>query len=165
MNIYVIRHAEATPIGGTIVRDADRLLSEEGEAHARLAGVALALLDPSIKVILTSPLARAQQTGALFAKAFAPERPVRPSENLLPGFRYASLLEELTSYGTGGSVAAVGHLPDLANFISWLIADGSHTSVAMSPGSIAHISIDAGSQQEGTLRGLLTPEVIAALHR
>jgi phosphohistidine phosphatase len=164
MNVYLVRHAEALPVGGAVTRDADRVLSPGGEEQARVMAKALSHLERSVGAVITSPLTRARMTGEILASAFAVEPPLRASENLSPGFHYKSLLEELLEQGKAGSVVAVGHQPDMANFISWLVADASPVSLSMPPGAMALLVVDPLSpQDQALLRWLLTPAVAAAL--
>jgi phosphohistidine phosphatase len=161
MNLYLIRHGEAVRIGGAITRDADRVLTPGGEEDARRVGKALARIDGSARLVLTSPLMRAVQTGRLVGAAFATAPTVQPSELLVPGFRHKALLEELAGLPVGGSVVVVAHQPDLTQLISWLIADDFSASIAMAPAAVALVSIAPPLQSgEAMLRWLLTPEIV-----
>jgi phosphohistidine phosphatase len=164
MNLYIVRHGEAVRVGEAIPRDADRVLTPRGEQDARHAGKALALLDGSVRLILTSPLVRAVQTGKLIGDAFADEVNIQSSDLLVPGFRYKALLDALAALKSGGSVVLVAHQPDLTNFISWLIADESYASIGMVPAAVAYVTIEPPVQSgETTLRWLLTPEIVTTL--
>ncbi len=161
MNLYIIRHGEAVRVGGAITRDADRVLTPGGERDARRVGEALARIDGSVRLVLTSPLVRAVQTGRLVGAAFATAPTVEPSELLLPGFRHKALLEKLASLPGGESVVLVAHQPDLTQLISWLITDDSSTSIGMAPAAVAHVSVAPPLQSgEAMLRWLLTPEIV-----
>jgi len=164
MNLYLIRHGEAVRVGGAITRDADRFLTPRGEEDARRAGKALTRIDGSVRLVMTSPLLRAIQTGRLVGTAFTTALPVEPSERLVPGFRHKALLEELAVRTGEESVVIVAHQPDLTQFISWLIADSASASIGMAPGAVAHVTIAPPvSSGEATLRWLLTPEIIQTL--
>ena len=161
MNLYIIRHGEAVRVGGAITRDADRVLTPGGERDVRRVGEALARIDGSVRLVLTSPLVRAVQTGRLVGAAFATAPTVEPSELLLPGFRHKALLEKLASLPGGESVVLVAHQPDLTQLISWLITDDSSTSIGMAPSAVAHVSVAPPLQSgEAMLRWLLTPEIV-----
>jgi phosphohistidine phosphatase len=163
MILYLVRHAEALPVGGAIQRDVDRQLSPRGEEDAALMGKALAALDRGCGLILTSPLVRAVRTGEIFRNSFPTPLRARTSENLAPGFRYKALLEELSSEQSVPAVIAIGHQPDLGHFISFLIADATHTVVAMPACAVARIAFGSDDLREGaTLQWLLTPEIIRA---
>jgi phosphohistidine phosphatase len=164
MNIYLIRHTEAVPVGGTIARDADRTLSARGEADAALMGEALARIDPGLDVVVTSPLARAVRTGEIIGSKITHHPVLHVSEHLAPGFHHRTLMQELVSLGGGGSIIAVGHQPDLTNFISFFIAGSSYAAIAMETGAIAHIAMRPdGSRSEAHLRWILTPDIVKSL--
>jgi phosphohistidine phosphatase len=164
MILYLCRHAEAGPVGGAIVRDAERLLSDQGERDATLMGQALARLDPSVKRIVVSPLRRAVQTAECIAQAFSPAPPVMPLESLVPGVRYKSLYEELVKEYHDESIVVVAHEPDLSRFISYLIAD-AEVNIAMVTASLARLTVRPNvTQPDVTLDWLLPANVVKALY-
>jgi phosphohistidine phosphatase len=163
MILYLMRHGEAMPLGGGIMRDVDRPLSERGEKDAAAMGRVLAHIEPGISTLLCSPVTRAVQTASLCSSAFTPALQVKPSDSLLPGFRFANLLQELAALGRDAKIAAIGHQPDLTNFMSYLVADAA-AEIAMPPGSIARLTAHpTGTHPEATLTWLLTPELVLSL--
>jgi phosphohistidine phosphatase SixA len=69
----------------------------------------------------------------------------------------------LIALSGGGSIVAVGHQPDLSNFISMLVASAAYAAIAMAPCAIARVSLKvspAGDHSEAHLHWLLTPDVI-----
>ena len=164
MHIYLVRHTDAVPVGGTIARDADRTLSTRGEADAALMGEALARIDPSLTIVATSPFARAIQTGEIIGGRISDRCIFHVSEHLAPGFNHRALLEELVALGGGGNIIAVGHQPDLTNFISYFIAGSSYAAIAMETGAIADIAIrPGGGRSETLLHWILTPNIVKSL--
>ena len=159
MNLYLIRHADAMPVGGLVTQDADRRLSPRGEDDAVLMGRALALLEPGVDIIVTSPLVRAIRTGEIIGKEVSNHAMMHVSEHLAPGFNNKALFRELLSLGAGSNMIAVGHQPDMSDFISFLISGDQSASVAMAAGSIARIVVE-GLQPQGHLEWLLTPEAV-----
>jgi phosphohistidine phosphatase len=163
MILYLMRHGEAVPVGGQIARDADRPLSERGMQDATAVGKVLARVDPGISSFLCSPLTRAVQTAQLCAGAFTPPVTVKPTDVLLPGIRFTSLLQELAIAGRDTKIAAIGHQPDLSNFISFLIADAA-AEIAIPPGTVARLTVHpTGTHPEATMHWLLTPELVQTL--
>jgi phosphohistidine phosphatase len=163
MILYVVRHATAQPVAGTITRDTDRPLTAEGETMSALMGLTLARVDPEIAAILTSPLLRARQTGTIFKREMHDRPMLRVTDNLAPGFRQKNLMEELTSLAGSGinNVVAIGHQPDLSTLIGFLVADSLHVAVAMSTLAIARIELETGSSDpQARLAWLLTPDVV-----
>jgi len=168
MNLYLMRHAEAVPVGAnggrTIARDADRPLSDTGEKEAALVGRALARLDSTVRLVMTSPLLRAVQTGEIIGREIGRQATPRTSTNLSPGFTSEKLVEEILTLSDGGSIVAVGHQPDLSMCISYLIAGSGSATVAMEPGAVACVKVTPrGRRAESQLRWLLTPEVAASI--
>jgi phosphohistidine phosphatase len=104
MELYLVRHAEATP------GDPDELrpLSDEGREQARELGERLRADGVAPDVVLTSPLLRARQTGEALAQATGSrsETDVR----LAPGATAERLREAVA--GRGELVVVVGHQPD-----------------------------------------------------
>jgi|WetSurMetagenome_2_1015567.scaffolds.fasta_scaffold23447_5 phosphohistidine phosphatase len=164
MHLYLIRHADAQPVGGTVRTDADRPLSARGEEDALALGRVLAATDPGIRLILTSPLERAVQTGARIAAAMPvpPER--RITDHLAPGLRSRALTEELLALGSDARVVLVGHQPDMSTLLARLVGDGPRGAIAFVPGTVAFVTATPlGQQMEAQLRWLLTPQLAALL--
>jgi phosphohistidine phosphatase len=163
MNLYIARHAEALPVGGNTARDADRRLSPRGEEDAASMGRALAHLDPNVDIIVTSPLRRAIETGELVGRELSKHPILHVSEHLAPGFSNNALFRDLLSLGAGSNIVAIGHQPDMSDFVSFLIAGSQGASVAMSAGSIAKLVLE-GSRPQAFLGWLITPEIVRSLH-
>ena len=164
INLYLMRHGEADPVGGDIKRDADRVLSEPGRNDVRLVGQVLARLEPGLQRILTSPLTRAIESGKIVAGAFPEPPPVEQTEALAPGFRRTALLAALSSYGNDTQILLVGHQPDLGRLLSWLIAEAPQAGIALGTASLAALTMrTAALDGEPTLRALLTPTLLHAL--
>jgi phosphohistidine phosphatase len=165
MILYLIRHAEATKVGGAITRDTDRPLTDRGREDARVMGSALSKLDPTIAAIVTSPLVRAVQTGEIICQLLPGRPAVQPSNAIVPGFRPKRLLEELLATGAGRSIIAVGHQPDLTAFVAYLTADGEEAALALPPCAVLKISIPDGDPSAGAqLLWLLNPDTVRTLN-
>jgi phosphohistidine phosphatase len=164
MRLYVIRHGHAASIGGGIVRDADRVLSATGEEEARRAGRMLAVMDPMLRLVITSPLRRAQQTAELICAALGGAGSPRTSEHLSPGFHHHAALEELAEAADGGSIAAVGHQPDLGMFLSYLLGSETALPFAVGTGAVACLTVPPGTPDaEVRLEWILTQDLLAKL--
>jgi phosphohistidine phosphatase len=163
MNLYIARHADALPKGGTVAQDADRPLSKQGERDAAAVGWALASLEPAAPRIVTSPLVRAQRTGEVLRSAFLRPPILETWEELAPGFRHRALLTRVNAL-TDAAVIVVGHQPDLTNFIAYLVADGA-AEITLVPGAVALLKLQPGGSAAGAhLHWLLTPDIIKTLH-
>lgn len=142
MLIHLLRHGDAEDGDGD---DATRLLTAKGEAQARAAGQALAILGVPIDACLASPKLRAAETARLACEALAVE-PETALELRGGGFDPRAL-----AAGRGG-VLLVGHEPDLSRAAAQLTG----ANLKMSKGGIAIID---GS----VLRALLRPADLAAI--
>jgi phosphohistidine phosphatase SixA len=88
---------------------------------------------------------------------------VSRSENLVPGFRATSLLDEIVRMNEDNLVA-VGHQPDLAGLISYLLS-GTRLGLDMQPGTLAALDFVMKPEgPDGRLRWLLSPTLIRSLN-
>jgi len=163
MNLYLIRHGDAVPVGGTITHDSERVLTERGREEAQSVGSMLSRIQPPITLILTSPLVRAVETAQIIAGVLSSKPPIRSANFLAPGFRQGTFLNELTALNEE-NIVAIGHQPDMSNFIAYLIAESS-AAIAMATGSVAFLEISQNAtEHHARLRWLVTPELIRHFH-
>jgi len=161
MNLYIIRHAEALPAGGKVRDDRERILSPQGEEDALIIGSHLSRLDQEIRLLLTSPLKRAFQTGEIIARGYGRSLYPQATANLAPGFEVDELLNEIFSLANGASVVAVGHMPEVNHLVAHLIAHDAPTMIEMRPGTVAHLALQGTpSRPVGQLRSVLFPGMI-----
>jgi phosphohistidine phosphatase len=160
MNLYIVRHGDALPVGKTIPGDAERPLSSRGEKDIAALGDVIAGEQSAGILVLASPLTRARQTAEIIAGKLDGPPGIRVSENLAPGFRPKALLSELANAGVE-MIVAVGHQPDLTTFLSYVIADQSYAGVAFPPGGVAKITMHPSrADNDAMLHWLLTPELV-----
>ncbi len=160
MNLYIVRHGDANPLGGEFRTDYERTLSEEGRAEAHLMAQALLNIDLNIAAILTSPLTRAIETGEIFGRVL--KREPSPTRKLEPGFDPRALAEEVQSVASGAGVVVIGHQPDMSTFISYLISPAHAATVAMETCAIAAVHLPTNGPPK--LRWLLTPEIVRRMN-
>jgi phosphohistidine phosphatase len=159
MQIYLIRHADAVPLGENNIQvDEDRPLTEAGQAQAKTIGTGLQRKGVGLQLILTSPLLRARQTVEGMLKGWSGTPPeVQVCDELTPGKKprkLARMLRELHRE----PVALVGHEPDLSTWAAWVIGS-KKAQLALAKAGVAHISCNDGpSKGAGTLLQLLTPD-------
>lgn len=159
VQLYLIRHAIAE------VRDAERWpedserpLSRVGVRHFKSVAAGIARVAPLPQAVLSSPWLRCWQTAQMLSGIGwrAPE--VLPS--LIPGgdpqASVAALPEE-------GSVAMVGHSPDLQRLASLLLlGDEDLLSVEMKKGAIIAIEVDRAAGR-GVLKWHVPPRLLRRL--
>ncbi len=112
MQLYLVRHADATP-GNP---DELRPLSDEGHEQARELGEQLKEDGVVPDVVLTSPLLRARQTGEALARATGSTS--ESDERLGPGATVETVREAVS--GRGELVVVVGHQPDCGRIAATL---------------------------------------------
>jgi phosphohistidine phosphatase len=147
--LWLLRHGEAEPHDAA--PDFDRSLTERGEAQSRAAGRALANLEVTFQLVLTSPKVRARQTAELACEAFGCE--VTVYEPLAGDFDGRDALEAVAMAGEEGRVLVVGHNPDFEQ----VPYDLTGARAEMKKGGLAGIRV-RGNQ--GELIALLRPREI-----
>jgi len=115
MQLFLVRHADATP------GDPDELrsLSEEGRDQARQLGERLRAEGIEPDVILTSPLLRARETGAVLARATGSD--AEADDRLAPGATPEAVRAAVA--GRGDRVVVVGHQPDCGRIAAALTGE------------------------------------------
>lgn len=104
MRLYLVRHADAEPGEPDELRE----LSGTGREQARTLGERLRGEGAEVDAILTSPLLRARQTGAVVGRVLGVEP--EPDDRLAPGATTDDLRAALE--GRGDHVVTIGHQPD-----------------------------------------------------
>lgn len=163
MDLYLIRHTDALPLGVQgLTDDAERPLSEEGQAHAQALGTLLSQRGIHLDKIIASPLLRARATAEGIRRGWqgtAPELAI--CEDLAPGGKRRKVARFLRQLG-GTTVALVGHRPDLNELAAWLIG-GKKAQINFAKGGLAHVACDAEpGRGAGALVCLFTPEWLSA---
>ncbi|HEY0415617.1 MAG TPA: histidine phosphatase family protein [Gaiellaceae bacterium] len=127
MRLFIVRHAEAA--AGE--PDDLRPLTPGGRDAARAVGERLAAHTPD--AVLTSPLLRARETGALIARACGLD--AEADERLAPGADADAVVEAAS--GRGDTVVAVGHQPDCSEIVLAL----SGREVVFAPAAFAELEL------------------------
>lgn len=156
MNLYLIRHADALPIGDRAASDAERPLSPDGESQSQLLAFGLHRRGVKLARVLSSPLVRARQTAELLIRGWSPPPQLDLHDELAPDGKrrkLARFLAELKERDVG----LVGHQPDLGVLAAWLIGN-KRVHIDLAKAGVACISCDNGpGKGEGTLEWLITP--------
>jgi phosphohistidine phosphatase len=140
MDLYLIRHTDALPVGtGECMTDADRPLSEDGKSQAKTVATGLQRRGVHLSQILTSPLRRARETAEGIQRQWHGDKPeIVECPHLEPGVRPRKLARFLRTVNAE-SVALVGHQPDLGAWAAWLIGS-KKALIDFGKGGVAHIS-------------------------
>jgi len=118
MNLLFFRHSLAVERESFEGHDFDRPLSEKGVKRAKLFFKHIKKIYPKIDYIITSKALRAKQTADLLAEYY-PQARFEQTSLLYPGAGINDLKQALQN--KIGTVAVVGHEPDISNFIKELM--------------------------------------------
>ncbi|MFD2180215.1 phosphohistidine phosphatase SixA [Veronia pacifica] len=122
MQIYILRHGEATPFAAS---DEQRPLTEHGaEQTAIIADWLSSQLKEGIDTVLVSPYLRAQQTWQVSEKYLPAPRKVITDDGITPygdGEDVADYLRAMISIEKPDSILLVSHLPLVGYLTSELV--------------------------------------------
>src|SRR5215831_8942870 len=160
MDLYIIRHGLAHPLGQkNDFTDEKRTLTAQGRDRIREVAKGLRKLEVRPEMVLTSPLARAQETAELVADQLGVDKQMLvTTENLAPGSTFEELLAEIKEKHVE-SIALIGHEPDLGELAGFLIAGDDSVALPLRKGGVCCINVtETIPSFKGTLVWLLTPK-------
>jgi phosphohistidine phosphatase len=165
MKLLIIRHAIAEDKdvwARTGASDDDRPLTAEGRAKMAKNAAGLHTIISDIKVLATSPLLRAHQTGEIVAAEYGLSI-VSTTETLVPSQRLGNFVEWLASRSNNGVTAVVGHDPHLGALVTWLVSGTEEARIELKKGAACLITFDeTPAAGGGLLRWLLQPSQLRA---
>ena len=161
MNLYLMRHANAGLSRGNPVLDAKRALIKEGKEQCILMARVLSALKVQVDVIVSSPLKRALQTAQFVGTELGYDAKVEINAALAPGADYADFQQMLAKYAGYEGVLAVGHNPNVFQFLGRLVTGNGGAAIRMRKGSVARIDLDRHSP---LLQWLIDPRSARALY-
>ena len=136
MNVLVIRHAIAEDrrrFAKTGADDGARPLTARGRKRMRTAARGLRRAAPEVDFLATSPLTRAVETAEIVAAAYDGLKVVKVAQ-LTPDGALQPLLKWLADRKHDGTVAIVGHEPQLGVFVGWMLSGLEESFVRMKKG-------------------------------
>lgn len=162
LELYLIRHGLAAERGDKYPDDSKRPLTSEGIAALRKEAKALAHLDVAFEQIISSPLVRTRQTAEVFSQLLPGNPPIALSDALAPAGAPAGVFQELAKYMRKGSIALVGHEPNIGELAARLI--GARVPIEFKKGAICRIDFEVFPPKgPGQLRWFLTPRMLRKL--
>jgi phosphohistidine phosphatase len=160
MDLWLLRHAAAQGVAAS-GRDDERALTAEGAARAAAVARGLAVLAPTIEVVLSSPYRRARETAEAAARALGVEGVVESSA-LEPGSAASEVVRQLSA-SPWSRVLLVGHEPLLGSVVGLVVFGDERLGVPVRKASAARLSWKAGAA--GTLEALFPAELLERLGR
>jgi phosphohistidine phosphatase len=166
MELYILRHAIAAPLGEVGNQDdARRPLTPEGREKMKKIARGMKNLGLKFDLIVSSPAARARQTAQIAARALKGKTEVQFSRHLAGGGNPVALLKEMGGKRSAPkSVLLVGHEPGLSVLISTLISGDEKSRIVMRKGGLAKLTTEGSAQKpRAALEWLLTPSQLRAI--
>jgi phosphohistidine phosphatase len=144
--------------------DGDRPLTPEGEARFRKAARGLRTLVPSVELVLSSPYPRAWRTAELLTEEAGWPAP-QPSEALEAERSRSDAMGAIRSQAGRGSLALVGHEPNLSELASFLLTGSERRLLLeMKKGGVVCLALPEGlAGGKALLRWVATPKMLRAM--
>lgn len=162
MQLWLVRHAIAVERIPNGLEDVDRPLTPKGRRQFKSLARTLATCGDKPDLIITSPLVRAVQTAEILRKACGlRKKQLQIEEFVSPGMDARKLIRHLRSLDQPGTVAVVGHEPDMSVCAKQLLSGGS---LVFGKGHIACIEYEDGAtMKSGKLAWFLGPKLAARI--
>lgn len=164
MHVYLLRHgiAEDPKTGHG---DASRALTDEGIDKLQRAGPTWKRLVGKPRLVVASPLKRAQQTAALFAAAVHHSGKVRSEAMLEPDGDLDAAVDLLRGemLDDCDSIVLVGHQPHLGNLLGLLLTGSERCSIPLKKGMLVGVDLQSSASMIGRLVFALSQQKAAEL--
>jgi phosphohistidine phosphatase len=161
MILYLMRHADAGIRRENPVLEAKRGLVKEGKEQCMVMGRLLNALHVQVDAIVSSPLKRCLQTAQFVGTELGCEAKVESKRALAPQGNFAEFQEMLAKYGDREGLLAVGHNPNMFQFLGRLITGNGGAAVRMRKGSVARVNLD---RHPPLLQWLIDPRMASAIY-
>ena len=161
MNLYLMRHANAGMHRANPLLDKKRGLIKEGKDQCMLMARVLNALKIQVDVIVSSPLKRALQTAQFVGTELGYDGKVEISTALLPDADYPSFQQLLAKYANREGVLAVGHNPNIFQFLGKLVTGNGGANLRLRKGAIARIDLERHPPQ---VQWLLDPRTARSIY-
>lgn len=156
MLLLLFRHATAEDHG--IKPDADRQLTDKGDAQVHRAAEYLSFHQLLPDIVLTSPVTRARQTAERLCTHLELDAPTHCSWLSL-GTHSQDVLAELAAYREFDNVMIVGHEPDFSDIANTLIGSTA-LGVRVKKASLIGIQFNRPAEGTGELQFAVTNKLM-----
>jgi len=161
MNLYLMRHANAGLSRVNPLLDNKRGLIKEGKEQCVLMARLLSALNVQIDVIVSSPLKRALQTAQFVGTELGFDSKVEICPALAPDAGYQTFQDMLAKYADREGVLAVGHNPNLFQFLGRLVTGNGGANIRMRKAAVARVDLDRHPPQ---LQWVIDPRTARSIY-
>ena len=166
MRLLVVRHAIAEDreaFARTNRDDAARPLTTEGRRKMERGALGLRQLVPEVDLLASSPLRRAADTAGIISHAYG-ELKVEQVSELAPGAGVDRVIAWLQSQPARGTIAVVGHEPDLSCMVCALLCSADNPFLELRKGAACLLDLPGRvARGAATLDWLLGPKHLRRL--
>ncbi len=145
--------------------DRQRPLTEKGRARTLRASLGLVHLEPEVSIVFASPLLRSAETAQCLHEAAGDGAVVRMTEALAPGASWRAALALLDDVPDAGTVAFVGHEPDLGKLAGVLLFGAPAAMPMRKAGGCCLEFAARAAAGKGRLRWFLPPRALRRFAR
>ncbi len=150
MELYLLRHGQATPAG---------VLTDKGREDARAVLARAAAAGVAADLICSSPLPRARMTAQIAAEVLGYRNEIVPVPALAPDCDVHELWDAFRELPQARSILLVGHNPLLSHMVAFL-AETPALEVELQTATLVAFTLErAGPQPRGRLRWMLPVEL------
>ncbi|MBA3856447.1 MAG: phosphohistidine phosphatase SixA [Cyanobacteria bacterium PR.3.49] len=165
MKIYLMRHATAVErLGGAILNDSQRPLTDDGRAETRMMANALKRLNAKPTMVVSSPLTRARQTAEIILEVLGADCELKIADGLAPGGSSSEVFKNLKKLPPFEDLFLVGHEPDIGRLAADLMLGGPEVIIPFKKAAVIRVDIqDLPPSWPGTLKWFLSPKVASLI--
>lgn len=161
MKVYLVRHGIAQErLGGAVMNDSQRPLTDEGKAEMKEVAKALKRLNVKPDVVISSPLIRARQTADIIREGLDCQEELKITDTLAPGLNASSVYKFLKQFSHAEEMFLVGHEPDIGMLAVNMMGGGREMQLPFKKGAVCRVDVwDFPPSSPGTLKWLMTPKM------
>lgn len=161
MKVYLVRHGIAVErIGGAILNDSQRPLTDEGKAEMKQVAHALKRLNVKPDRVVSSPLVRAKQTAEIIREVLGHVDELNITDSLAPGGNASDVYKFMRQFNQLEEVFLVGHEPDIGRLAATLLWAGPELNIPFKKGGVCRVDVwDLPPTTPGTLKWFITPKI------
>jgi|LakMenE18May11ns_1017448.scaffolds.fasta_scaffold9256637_1 phosphohistidine phosphatase len=161
MKVYLVRHGIAQErLGGAVLNDSQRPLTDEGKAEMKQVAHALKRLNVKPDIIVSSPLVRARQTAEIIRDGLNFADELKITDTLAPGGSPGSVWKYLKQFAHVDELFLVGHEPDVGMLVANMLWAAQDVHFPFKKGAVCRVDVyDLPSTSPGVLKWFMTPKI------